>query len=70
MVYSGKTLGGYDWITVKSFLSKDMAYEENDVYRNLFGDILQTYEVYDFVPQTRRVHVCAGIYGVRVQEVS
>ena len=52
VVYSGKTLGGYDWITVKSFLSKDMAYEENDVYRNLFGDILQTYEVYDFVPQT------------------
>lgn len=52
VVYSGKTLGGYDWIIVKSFLSKDMAYEENDVYRNLFGDILQTYEVYDFVPQT------------------
>ena len=52
VVFSGKTLGGYDWITVKSFLNKEMAYEENDIYRNLFGDILQTYEVYDFVPQT------------------
>ncbi len=52
VVFSGKTLGGYDWITVKSFLSREMAFEENDIYRNLFGDILQTYEVYDFVPQT------------------
>lgn len=52
VVFSGKTLGGYDWITVKSFPNREMAYEENDIYRNLFGDILQTYEVYDFVPQT------------------
>ncbi len=52
VVFSGKTRGGYDWITVKSFLNTDMADEENDIYRNLFGDILQTYEVYDFVPQT------------------
>lgn len=52
VIYSGKTLGGYDWITVKSFLTKDMAYEENDIFRNLFGDILQSYEVYDFVPYT------------------
>lgn len=52
VAYSGKTLGGYDWITVKSFLTKEMAYEENDIFRNLFGDILHTYEVYDFVPYT------------------
>lgn len=52
VVFSGKTRGGYDWITVKSFLTPEMADEENDIYRNLFGDILQTYEVYDFVPQT------------------
>ncbi|KAF6243281.1 histidine kinase [Nitrosopumilus sp. b1] len=51
VVFSGKTRGGYDWITVKSFLSEEMADEENDIYRNLFGDIIQTYEVYDFVPQ-------------------
>ena len=52
VIFSGKTRGGYDWITVKSFLSSEMADEENDIYRNLFGDIIQTYEVYDFVPQT------------------
>ena len=52
VLFSGKTRGGYDWITIKSFLSNDMADEENDIYRNLFGDIIQTYEVYDFVPQT------------------
>ncbi len=60
VAYSGKTLGGYDWITVKSFLSKDMAYEENDVFRNLFGDILHTYEAYDFAPHTSAsVHAMA-----------
>ncbi len=52
VVFSGKTRGGYDWITIKSFLTSDMADEENDIYRNLFGDILQTYEVYDFIPQS------------------
>ena len=52
VVFSGKTRGGYDWITVKSFLSDEMADEESDIYRNLFGDIIQVYEVYDFVPQT------------------
>lgn len=52
VVFSGRTRGGYDWITVKSFLSSEMADEENDIYRNLFGDIIQIYEVYDFVPQT------------------
>ena len=52
VLFSGRTRGGYDWITVKSFLSNEMADEENDIYRNLFGDIIQTYEVYDFVPQT------------------
>ncbi len=52
VVFSGRTRGGYDWITVKSFLSDEMADEENDIYRNLFGDIIQIYEVYDFIPQT------------------
>lgn len=63
VVFSGKTLGGYDWITVKSFLTKEMAYEENDIYRNLFGDILQTYEVYDFVPQAE-----ASLYALAYTE--
>lgn len=52
VMYSGRTRGGYDWITIKSFLSEEMADEENDIYRNLFGDIIQTYEVYDFNPMT------------------
>jgi len=52
VIFTGKTRGGYDWITIKSFLSSEMADEESDIYRNLFGDIIQTYEVYDFVPQT------------------
>ncbi len=52
VVFSGKTHGGYDWITVKSFLNDEMADEECDIYRNLFGDIIQNYTVYDFNPQT------------------
>lgn len=52
VIFSGKTRGGYDWITIKSFLTPEMADEETDIYRNLFGDIIQTYEVYDFIPQT------------------
>jgi Lrp/AsnC family leucine-responsive transcriptional regulator len=63
VLFSGKTRGGYDWITVKSFLSNEMADEENDIYRNLFGDILQTYEVYDFVPQTD-----ASVYALAYTE--
>ena len=63
VVFSGKTRGGYDWITVKSFLSSEMADEENDIYRNLFGDILQTYEVYDFIPQTE-----ASLYALTYTE--
>ncbi|MCE2506119.1 MAG: histidine kinase [Nitrosopumilaceae archaeon] len=63
ILFSGRTRGGYDWITVKSFLSNEMADEENDIYRNLFGDIIQTYEVYDFVPQTE-----ASIYALTYTE--
>ena len=64
VLFSGKTRGGYDWITVKSFLSNEMADEENDIYKNLFGDIIQTYEVYDFVPQTE-----ISIYALAYTEV-
>lgn len=63
VVYSGRTRGGYDWITVKSFLSDEMADEENDIYRNLFGDIIQTFEVYDFVP-----HTVASLHGLAYTE--
>lgn len=50
VLFSGRTRGGYDWISVQSFPSEEMADEESDIYRNLFGDIIQSYEVYDFVP--------------------
>ena len=50
VMYSGRTRGGYDWISVQAFPSEEMADEESDIYRNLFGDIIQSYEVYDFIP--------------------
>jgi DNA-binding Lrp family transcriptional regulator len=50
VLFSGRTRGGYDWICVLSFLSEEMADEESDIFRNLFGDIIQSYEVYDFIP--------------------
>ena len=49
VVFSGRTRGGYDWISVQAFLTEEMADEESDIYRNLFGDIIQSYEVYDFI---------------------
>ncbi|HEY9386129.1 MAG TPA: histidine kinase [Nitrososphaeraceae archaeon] len=50
VLFSGRTRGGYDWITCQAFLSEETADEESDIFRNLFGDIIQTYEVYDFIP--------------------
>jgi DNA-binding Lrp family transcriptional regulator len=50
VLFSGRTRGGYDWICVQAFPSQEIADEESDIYRNLFGDIIQSYEVYDFVP--------------------
>lgn len=50
VLFSGRTRGGIDWITCQAFLSEEMADEECDIFRNLFGDIIQSYEVYDFSP--------------------
>lgn len=50
VLLSGRTRGGYDWICIQAFPSEEMADEESDIYRNLFGDIIQSYEVYDFIP--------------------
>jgi DNA-binding Lrp family transcriptional regulator len=50
VMFSGRTRGGYDWITCQAFLSEEMADKESDIFRGLFGDIIQTYEVYDFIP--------------------
>lgn len=48
-MFSGRTRGGHDWITRQAFLSEEMADEGSDIFRNLFGDIIQTYEVYGFI---------------------
>ena len=61
VLYSGKTRGGYDWIWIQAFLTEEMADEEMDMYRNLFGDIIQTYEVYDFIP-TKEISLQALCY--------
>ena len=50
VLFSGRTRGRYDWICVQAFPSQETADEESDIYRNLFGDIIQSYEVYDFIP--------------------
>ncbi|MGI0060843.1 MAG: Lrp/AsnC family transcriptional regulator [Nitrosotalea sp.] len=50
VIFSGRTRGGYDWIILQAFPTEEMADEESDIYRNLFGDIIQTYESYDFIP--------------------
>jgi DNA-binding Lrp family transcriptional regulator len=49
IIFSGRTRGGYDWISVQAFITEETADEESDIYRNLFGDIIQSYAVYDFV---------------------
>ncbi len=50
VLFFGRTRGGYDWISVQAFPSEEIADEESDIYRNLFGDVIQSYEVYDFLP--------------------
>ena len=50
VLFSGRTRGGYDWITILLSTSTENADEESDIYRNLFGDIIQDFEIYDFYP--------------------
>jgi Lrp/AsnC family leucine-responsive transcriptional regulator len=61
VVFSGSTKGGLDWITIRAFPSVDIADEETHIFRNLFGDIIQTYQVYDFAP-TKEVSLHALSY--------
>jgi DNA-binding Lrp family transcriptional regulator len=53
VLFSGRTRGGYDWISIQSFLTEEIADGESDIFRNLFGDIIQSYEVYNFNPTKR-----------------
>jgi hypothetical protein len=42
-----------------------MADEESDIFRNLFGDIIQSYQVYDFMPMKGPAfHVLTHTHGV------
>jgi Lrp/AsnC family leucine-responsive transcriptional regulator len=50
VLFSGRIRGGYDWIAILLASSTENADEESDMYRNLFGDIIQNFEVYDFCP--------------------
>ncbi len=50
VLFSGRTRGGYDWIAILLSSSTENSDEESDIYRNLFGDIIQGFEVYDFYP--------------------
>lgn len=61
VVFSGSTKGGLDWITIRAFPSEELADQETDIYRNLFGDIIHTYQIYDFVP-TKEVSLHAFCY--------
>lgn len=64
VLLSGRTRGRYDWICVQSFLNETMADEESDNFGNLFGDIIQSYEVYDFMPmKDPAFHVLTHTHG-------
>lgn len=39
--------GDLDWLHYKSFPTKDIADREDDVFRELFGDVMQEYRSYD-----------------------
>lgn len=67
VVFSGSTKGGLDWITIRAFPSEELADHETDIYRNLFGDIIQTYQVYDFVP-TKEISLHAFCYTKKEHE--
>jgi len=67
VIFSGSTKGGLDWITVRAFPSEELADQETDIYRNLFGDIIQTYQVYDFVP-TKSISLHALSYTKKEHE--
>jgi len=49
VLFFGRTRGSYDWTSVQSFLTQEMADQESDIFRSLFGDIIQSYDVYDFI---------------------
>ena len=45
--FSARTNGNIDWIELKFFNSHEQAQQEEDLYRTLFGDIIEDYRSYD-----------------------
>ena len=45
--FSARTNGNIDWIELKFFNNHQQAQQEEDLYRALFGDIIEDYRSYD-----------------------
>lgn len=67
VLFFGRTRGGYDWTSVQSFLTQEMADQESDIFRSLFGDIIQSYDVYDFI-SVGELSVHAFAYSIEEYE--
>ena len=39
--------GDFDWLHYKCFPTKDLADREDDIFRSIFGDLMQEYRSYD-----------------------
>lgn len=46
-VFAARVRGEYDWINIKIFPNTQIANEESDLYRTIFGDIIDKYEAFD-----------------------
>ncbi len=45
--FAGRTSGEYDWISIKIFPNIKIANQESDIYRSVFGDIIDKYTAFD-----------------------
>jgi DNA-binding Lrp family transcriptional regulator len=45
--FAGRTRGEYDWINIKIFPNTIIANQESDMYRTVFGDIIDKYTAFD-----------------------
>lgn len=45
--FAGRTRGEYDWINIKIFPNTKIANQESDMYRTVFGDIIDKYTAFD-----------------------
>ena len=45
--FAARVRGEYDWINVKIFPNTKIANQESDMYRTMFGEIIDKYEAFD-----------------------